>query len=93
MKAEVEFRNGAVEEQQLRETIAPSSILSCCEGRRGRRGRRGPGGVGDGLDARRERGVVDHDAFPARVSPEPSLGDAPPAFGAGRGRSRDPAPD
>jgi len=52
-----------------------------------------PGGVGDGLDARRERGVVDHDAFPARVSPEPSLGDAPPAFGAGRGRSRDPAPD
>ena len=43
-------------------------------------------------NTRRERGVVDRDAFPARVSPEPSLGDAPPAFGAGRGRSRDPAP-
>ena len=39
--ADVEFRNGAVEEQQLRETIAPSSILSCCEGRRGRRGGQG----------------------------------------------------
>ena len=41
MKADVEFPNAAVEEQQLREASAPSSSLSCCEGRRGSRGGQG----------------------------------------------------
>ena len=41
MKAGVEFPNGAVGEQQLREASAPSSSLNCCEGRRGRRGGQG----------------------------------------------------